>query len=98
VTLKTRYLFCRKTYPDTLLIFRIKENYMVFDIDYEIGKYLHFKKDVSIFEHYKIDFIVIGNTEILKSSFFEDNQYGKYVYLIRIKRYLDKIISCLLID
>ncbi|MBE6147032.1 MAG: hypothetical protein E7168_01710 [Firmicutes bacterium] len=98
MTLKTRYLFFRKTYPDTLLIFRIKENYMVFDIDYEIGKYLHFKKDVSIFEHYKIDFIVIGNTEILKSSFFEDNQYGKYVYLIRIKRYLDKIISCLLID
>ena len=86
MSLRNRYSFIKKVYPNTLLIFIKNNKYFCIDNDYYIYKY--FNNDIKQLRLNNIDYIIIDNLNIIEKSFNKNNYYNKYYKLILIKRFM----------
>lgn len=75
---KNRYIFIKKTYPKTMIIFKNKDNkYIGYSEQKEFLEYLKFKK-LNNLNKLRINYIVISNMSIIKHVRFDDNKYEFY--------------------
>ena len=90
---KNRYIFCKRTYPETIILFYHNDKYKVYSIDKEILTYLKVKEVNTLkkLDRLKINYLVLNNMEIIKQQIFNENKYNLYY-----KRYkLTKLINSL---
>lgn len=75
---KNRYVFIKRTYPNTIVVFKNKNNnYVGYGIQRDFLEYLKFKK-LNNLNKLRINYIVIRNMSILKHVQFDDNMYELY--------------------
>ncbi len=75
---KNRYVFIKRTYPNTMIIFKNSKNkYIGYREQKEFLKYLQFKR-LNNLSKLKINYIVISNMQILEHKTFEENNYELY--------------------
>lgn len=74
---KTRYIFIKRTYPNTIVIFEKNNKFNGYREDKEFLEYLKFKK-LDDLNKLKINYIVISNMNILEHKTFDDNMYNNY--------------------
>ena len=86
---KYRYQFTKDTFPGYIVFLVVKRKYITYDNDLEILKYIKYKDKLSLLNKYKINYLVLDNLDIIIQKKFEDNNYYKYLYLIK----LDKVIK-----
>ena len=86
---KYRYQFTKDTFPGYIVFLVVKRKYVTYDNDLEILKYIKYKDKLSLLDKYKINYLVLDNLDIIIQKKFEDNNYYKYLYLIK----LDKVIK-----
>lgn len=86
---KYRYQFTKDTFPGYIVFLVVKRKYITYDNDLEILKYIKYKDKLSLLDKYKINYLVLDNLDIIIQKKFEDNNYYKYLYLIK----LDKVIK-----
>lgn len=86
---KYRYQFTKDTFPGYIVFLVVKRKYITYDNDLEILKYIKYKDKLSLLDKYKINYLVLDNLDIIIQKEFEDNNYYKYLYLIK----LDKVIK-----
>lgn len=86
MSLKNRYIFIKRTYPNTLVLFDKKNKFASYKSEREFLDFLKFK-DLKDLNRLKINYIIISNMTILKQVNFANNQY-----LLQYKRFrLNKI-------
>ena len=86
---KYRYQFTKDTFPGYIVFLVVKRKYITYDNDLEILKYIKYKDKLSLLDKHKINYLVLDNLDIIIQKKFEDNNYYKYLYLIK----LDKVIK-----
>ena len=86
---KYRYQFTKDTFPGYIVFLVVKRKYVTYDNDLEILKYIKYKDKLSLLDKYKINYLVLDNLDVIIQKEFEDNNYYKYLYLIK----LDKVIK-----
>lgn len=74
---KNRYLFIKRTYPKTIVIFEKENKYKGFSDSKEFLEYLKFKKLTDL-NKLNINYIVIRNMIILEHKTFTKNMYDFY--------------------
>lgn len=75
---KNRYVFIKRTYPNTMVIFKDKDGKLKgYKEQKEFLEYLQFKK-LNNLNKLKINYIVISNMQILEHVKFDDNKYELY--------------------
>lgn len=70
LTIKTRYLFLKRLYPNYVIIILKKDEYITFDIDNKIVKLIDYKLD-----KYNINYLILDNLEIIKIIKYTNNKY-----------------------
>ena len=70
LTIKTRYLFLKRLYPNYVIIILKKDEYITFDIDNKIVKLIDYK-----FNKYNINYLILDNLEIIKIIKYTNNKY-----------------------
>lgn len=88
-----RYVFLKKLHKRDLIIIKRKNKYFSFSYDAKILKLIKFKNSFKIFDKYQINYKVIDNLEIIKNKNFDNNYYKKYLYIVKIRQILDKLLS-----
>ena len=86
---KYRYQFTKDTLKGYIVFLVVKRKYITYDNDLEILKYIKYKDKLSLLDKYKINYLVLDNLDIIIQKEFLDNNYYKYLYLIK----LDKVIK-----
>ena len=74
MSLKNRYLFLKKIYPDYLIIFEHKNKYISYGIDNELLQHI---KIINL-NKFCINFIVLKNLSVNKIKKFKTNLYSDY--------------------
>lgn len=75
---KNRYVFIKRTYPNTVVIFKNRNNkYIGYSNQKDFLKYIEFKR-LNNLSKLKINYIVISNMQILEHKTFEENNYELY--------------------
>ena len=74
---KNRYVFIKRTYPKTIVIFEKLNKLCGYQEHKEFLEYLKFKK-LNDLNKLKINYIVIRNMVILKHQEFDENMYNIY--------------------
>lgn len=91
MSLKNRYLFFKRMYPSTLIIFENKKKQLTtMSLDFLMFK--QFDKNLRLIKNKNIDYMLIDNLTIIEKSFYLNNEYDKYYKISLIKRILDKNI------
>lgn len=93
MSIKSRYQFIKKKYPDHLIIFYEKERHISCDIDKQILKYLNIANNTKQLENKNINYIVFSNITINKKYEVENNQYSYYNKLLKINNIIKHIIE-----
>ena len=88
-----RYVFLKKLHKRDLIIIKRKETYYSFSYDKEILKLIKFTNSFKLLDKYKISYKVIDNLEIIRSKNFDNNKYKKYLYIVKIRKVLDRMLS-----
>ena len=81
MSLKSRYTFIKKYYPNHLFIFVTNKDYKYYGIDKRIIE--NFCKSKNVFkwlQKKQINYLVIDNTKIIDSFESIDSKYEKYYY------------------
>ena len=86
-----RYYFTKGVYPNYIIILLKKGKLFSFSIDSKILSSIGFKDKVSVFKKKKINYIVLDELDIIEKMEFDDNNYDKYVYLVKLNEILDEI-------
>ena len=66
-----------------LIIIKRKEKYYSFSYDKEILKLIKFTNSFKLLDIYQISYKVIDNLEIIRSKNFDNNNYKKYLYIVK---------------
>ena len=74
---KNRYIFIKRCYPNTIVIFKNNKSYTSYDEDKEFLNYLNFKK-LNNLNKLKINYIVIDNMKVIQYVEFKNNNYKLY--------------------
>lgn len=75
---KNRYVFIKRTYPNTIVIFKNNNNkYIGYSNQKEFLEYLKFRQ-LNNLSKLKINYIVISNMQILEHVTFDNNKYELY--------------------
>ena len=93
MSIKSRYQFIKKKYPDYLIIFNEKNRYISCDIDKQILRYLSISDNIKNLENKNINYIVFSNITINKKYEVENNQYSYYNKLLKINNIIKHIIE-----
>ena len=81
MSLKSRYTFIKKYYPNHLFIFVTNKDYKYYGVDKRIIE--NFCKSKNVFkwlQKKQINYLVIDNTKIIDSFESIDSKYEKYYY------------------
>ncbi len=81
MSLKSRYTFIKKYYPNHLFVFVTNKDYKYYGIDKRIIE--NFCKSKNVFkwlQKKQINYLVIDNTKIIDSFESIDSKYEKYYY------------------
>ena len=81
MSLKSRYTFIKKYYPNHLFVFVTNKDYKYYGIDKRIIE--NFCKSKNVFkwlQKKQINYLVIDNTKIIDSFESIDSMYEKYYY------------------
>lgn len=90
MSINRRYMFLKKLFPNTLIIF--KKNYVYFCISFDRLVFNRFGKDLNNIIINDIDYIIIDNLVIKEYSFFTSNNYLKYSNICSIERFIEKYL------
>ena len=74
---KNRYVFIKRTYPNTIVIFEKNNKYKGYSEQKEFLEYLKFK-NLNNLNKLRINYIVIRNMTILEHKEFDKNMYEIY--------------------
>ena len=86
MSLRNRYVFIKRLYPDTLIVFIKKNKYFLLDNDKYIYEY--FNKNIKQIALNNIDYIIIDNLYIVDKLFNKNNNYNKYNKIILINKFI----------
>lgn len=81
MSLKSRYTFIKKYYPNHLFVFVTNKDYKYYGVDKRIIE--NFCKSKNVFkwlQKKQINYLVIDNTKIIDSFESIDSKYEKYYY------------------
>ena len=81
MSLKSRYTFIKKYYPNHLFVFLTNKDYKYYGVDKRIIE--NFCKSKNVFkwlQKKQINYLVIDNTKIIDSFESIDSKYEKYYY------------------
>lgn len=88
---KNRYLFIKRTYPNTIVIFKSKDNkFIAYSDQKQFLKYLKFR-ELNMLNKLRINYIVVSNMLILEYKTFEDNKYELYYARYNLFKLIDYI-------
>ena len=87
MSLRNRYLFLKRMYPDTMIIFIKKNNCFCVDEDRLIYKY--FNKSIKQLSLNNIDYIVINNLDIIDKLFNDNNYYEKFYKIALVNKFMN---------
>lgn len=91
MSIKTRYNFLKKIYPDTLVIFKKKNNYFCLYDDYII--FCKCNNNINIVKEKFIDYLIIENLSLEEKSFFENHNYCKYYKICILENFFEIIFK-----
>ena len=86
-----RYEFTKKVYPKYIIILLKKGKPYSFDIDRKILKHVGFKDKTYILQKKKINYLVLDELDIVEKYDYDDNNYDKYLYLVKLNKIFDEI-------
>lgn len=86
-------MFLKKYHKRDLIILKRKEKYYSFSYDKEILKLIKFTNSFKLLDKYQISYKVIDNLEIIRNKNFCNNNYKKYLYIVKIRKILDRMLS-----
>ncbi len=87
---KNRYIFIKRTYPKSVVVFIKKGKYVSYGLDKEFLKYWHFKK-INDLNYWHINYLVVENMQILEHKEFLNNSYDFRYYQFRMMMLLNKL-------
>lgn len=82
---KNRYLFLKRTYLNTIIIFKCNNNYITINEDKELLNYLNIKNYKEL-NNKHINYILIDNLEIKEHKIFYNNKYLLYYQKYRLNK------------
>lgn len=88
-----RFVVLKQLHKRDLIILKRKEKYYSFSYDKTILKLIKFKNSFKLLDIYQISYKVIDNLEIIRSKKFNNNNYKKYLYIVKIRKILDRLLS-----
>ena len=80
---QNRYVFIKRTYPKTIILFQKDNKYIGYKEDKELLKFLKFRK-LKDLERLKINYIIVRNMEIIDHQEYENNMYNIYYLRFRL--------------
>ena len=81
MSLKSRYTFIKKYYPNHFFVFLTNKGYMFYGVDKRIiENFCKSKNIINWLQKKKINYLIIDNTTIIDSFECDDSQYEKYYY------------------
>ena len=86
-----RYYFTKKVYPWYLVILLKKGKPYSFGIDRKILKHVGFKDKTYILQKKKINYLVLDELDIVEKYDYDDNNYDKYLYLVKLNEILNEV-------
>ena len=72
---KYRYQFTKDTFKGYIVFLVVKIQYITYDNDLEILKYIKYKDKLRLLDKYKINYLVLDNLDIIIQKEFLDNNY-----------------------
>lgn len=84
-----RYIFIKRIYKDSLIIFIKNNKYYCIKEDKDIFKIC--KNNISEVRKNKINYLIIDNLVVIESHFYKDNNYNKYKMLIIVMKVLEMV-------
>ena len=91
---KTRYLFTKRTFPKTIVIFAKDNRYLSYQKDQDFLKYLKFKR-LKDLDKLRINYIVLHNMEIINHKVNKVNMYDIYYARFFLTEMIETIKSSL---
>lgn len=92
-----RYSFTKDVYPNYIVLLYKKGKYYTYGKDRRILEYIKFKDKTNILRKNKINYLVLDELDIIEKYEYLDNQMGRYLYLISMKKIFNEIkvvMSC----
>ena len=86
-----RYRFTKEVYPDYLILLYKKGKYYTFGKDRRVLEYIKFNNKTNILRKYRINYLVLDELDIIEKYEYLNNELDRYLYLIRMKKMLDKL-------
>ena len=86
-----RYYFTKKIYPNYIILLLKKNKPYSFGIDRRILEFISFNDKTRILQKKKINYLILDELDIIEKYEYDDNNYDKYVYLVKIGEILDEI-------
>ena len=68
-----RYKFAKRVYPEYVVLLLTKDKYVTYDCDLRLIQYIKFNGNFSIFDKYKINYLVLDNLDITKKKEYDLN-------------------------
>ena len=90
MSINRRYMFLKKLFPNTLIIF--KKNCVYFCIYSDRLVFNRLGNNVNNIIENSIDYIVIDNLVIKECNFFASNNYLKYNNICFIEQFIEKYL------
>ena len=86
-----RYKFAKRVYPECVVLLLTKDKYITYDCDLRLIQYIKFNGNFSIFDKYKINYLVLDNLEIDVKKEYDVNNYDLYLKRMIINKAICKI-------
>ena len=87
-----RYKFAKRVYPEYVVLLLTKDKYITYDCDLRLIQYIKFNGNFSIFDKYKINYLVLDNLDITKKKEYDLNNYDLYLKKMIINKTICKNI------
>ena len=86
-----RYYFTKDVYPKHIVILLKKGKPYSFGIDRKILNHIGFKEKTYILQKKKINYLILDELDIVEKYDYDDNNYDRYEYLVKISEIFDEI-------
>ena len=90
MSIRNRYVFIKRTYPSTIVIFKKENKYKSYGKYKEFLEYLKFHK-LNDLNKLNINYIVIGDMAILEYKTFPNNNFNIYYSKFNLFKLLKQI-------
>ncbi len=90
MSIKNRYIFLKRSYPQTIILFKNNGHIKSYNRDKMVLKSIKFKK-IRDLQNKRINYLVINNLNIIKYQKFNNNNYNLYYLKVEINNLLKSI-------